>query len=310
MSRPRLLLIVGPTGVGKSALAMELAVGCGGEGEILSADSIQVYRGMDIGSAKPNAADRARVPHHCIDLCDPCQPFDVAQYQRHARRAVEEIHGRGRKVLVVGGSGLYLGTFLGPVTDAVVIDPKIRREVEEIFLQKGLAGLLAALDGLHHQPPTCLDRSNAHRVMRALERCLATGLEVATLRRMFQSQPGHFADCSIRTVLLDCPDHSLRPRLIRRIDAMLAAGFVEEVEALRAKGFEANSSACRAVGYREVLQFLDGTVSRANLAERIYCATVALVRRQRTWFRHQIPIDRRCQVDELPPLASFFDLLD
>ncbi|MDR3117681.1 MAG: tRNA (adenosine(37)-N6)-dimethylallyltransferase MiaA [Puniceicoccales bacterium] len=292
--RPPLLLIVGPTGVGKSAIALELAGRWGGE--ILSADSIQVYRGMDIGSAKASAGERARIPHHCIDLCEPDRPFSVAQYRERALRALEEISSRGRLPIAVGGSGFYLKTFFAPTVDSLAIAPEIRHRVEKIFQDSGLPGLLRELDGLHRHPPRCLDRANARRVMRALERCLASGLELDALRDRFRALPHPCAGHAIRTLLLERPSTSLRPILAERIGAMVRAGLVDEVLSLRRRNFEANPSARCAVGYRQVLEFLDGKMARAALEEKIFAATWSLVRRQRTWFRHQLPIDRRMEL--------------
>jgi tRNA dimethylallyltransferase len=309
MNAPPLIVIAGPTGVGKSALAMELAARC--DGEIISADSIQVYRGMDIGSAKPSLGERAKIPHHCIDLVEAGQPFSVEQFVGHATAAAAAIAGRGKRIFAVGGSGFYLRAFFGPVTGAHPIGPSERQFVAELARREGLSGLLRELDRRNGRWTAAIDRNNGRRVARALELSLASGLGLDELRKNFHSLRGPFADFAVRTVLLDRTGPDYMDSLRGRIDQMLSAGLVEETLALRRSGFEANPSAGRAVGYREVLDFLDGKFPEDELADRIFIRTRQLVRKQRTWFRHQLPADQplwRWENGQLSP-EDFANLL-
>lgn len=283
---PVLHLLTGPTAVGKTEWALRWAERHGAE--IVSCDSLLFYRGMDLGTAKPDAAERARVPHHLIDVCAPAEQMDIARYVTAARAAVAAIAARGRPVLVTGGSGFYLRAFLGPVTDAVVVPAGVRKEVAELPPAEALARLRA----LNPAGLGTLDTANPRRVARALERCLATGRTLPELRAAFLQQPGPFAGCRIELTRLDREPAELARRIEARVAAMLQAGLVDEVRRLRAAGFEANPSAAGAIGYREVRAMLDGRLPPATLAAEIATNTRALVKKQRTWFRTQLPPHR------------------
>ena len=287
MSAPRLLqVLTGCTAAGKTAAALRWAAAHGAE--IVSCDSQLFYRGMDIGTAKPAAEERARVPHHLIDVADITDPLDVARYTRLARRAVEEIAGRGRPVLVAGGSGFYLKAFLGPVVDEVAVPADVRAGVAAL----GHAAALAELRRLNPGGLGGLDPANPRRVARALERCRASGLTLAGLAARFAVAPAPFGDFAVRLTRIEREPAELEQRLGARVRAMLDAGLVEEVKRLRAAGLERNPSAARAIGYREVLAMLDGRLAPAALAGEILRHTRALVKKQRTWFRTQLPPHR------------------
>jgi tRNA dimethylallyltransferase len=283
---PPLLLVVGPTGVGKTALGIALAELLGGE--VLSCDSVQVYRGMDIGSAKASREEQSRVRHHGIDLADPWQPFDVEQFIAHARPIVEAAR---RPLLAVGGSGFYLKAFHGPVTDGVRISAKTREFAAQLLADGGLAGLLRELDRRCGTAISPMDRQNPRRVLRALERCVETGRTAEELRRNFRKLEGPFARQRKFTVLLRRDRRELDLLLRQRTERMLREGLIDEVRELRRRNFECNPSASGAVCYREVLDYLDGRIGRNELPERIHGHNRRLVRKQETWFRHQIPID-------------------
>jgi tRNA dimethylallyltransferase len=284
--KPRLHLLTGCTAVGKTAAGLAWAEANGAE--IVSCDSQLFYRSMDLGTAKPSASERARVPHHLIDVLEVAEPMDVARYARLARQVVDGILARGHRVLVVGGSGFYLKAFLGPVHDDVEVSEAVRAEVAAI----GTETALAELRRLNPDGLGALDTANPRRVARALERCRASGLTLATLADRFAAIPGAFADCEIRLTRLDRAPADLEQRIAGRVEAMLAAGLVEEVRRLRAAGLEQNPSAARAIGYREVLAMLDGRLAPSNLAAEIAGNTRALVKKQRTWFRTQLPEHR------------------
>ena len=285
-----LYVLTGPTAVGKTELALRWAEAHGAE--IVSCDALLFYRGMDIGTAKPSAAERARVPHHLIDLCEVNERMDVAVYVAKAQAAVAGIVARGRKVLVAGGSGFYLKAFFAPVADAVAVSAELRADVEAKLVAEGLPALVAELEQLNPGGLGGLDAENPRRVTRALERCRASGRTLADMADEFARQPGPFADWAVHCTRLDRGPEELNQRIARRVDAMLADGLVDEVRQLRAAGLEENLSAARAIGYRETLAMLDGQLAESELAEEISKNTRGLVKKQRTWFRSQMPEHR------------------
>ena len=272
------------------------------QAEIVSCDSLLFYRGMDLGTAKPTPAERARVPHHLIDVREPGEPMDIGRYVAAARAVVDALARRGRPVLVCGGSGFYLRAFLGPVVDTIEVPPELRAEVAALTP----AAARARLRELNPGGLEGFDEANPRRVTRALERCLAAGRTLAELRSEFARQPGPFADHVVRLTRLERDPGELRERIGRRVDAMLVAGLVEEVRGLRARGLEANPSAARAIGYREVLDCLDGRLPAEDLAAAITRDTRALVKKQRTWFRTQLPPHRVVDAAMLRDPAELF----
>jgi len=283
-------VLTGPTAVGKSEWALRWAESRGAE--IVSCDALLFYRGMDLGTAKPSPAERARVPHHLIDLLEVAETWDVTRYVAAARAACADIAGRGRPVLVTGGSGFYLKAFFAPVADEVDVPPPVRAAVADRLRNEGLAALVTELRRLNPDGLGALDVHNPRRVVRALERCLASGRTLAELTAAFARQPPPFPGWQTRLVRLDRPPAELEARIAARVRAMLDAGLVEEVRRLRAAGLERNPSAARAIGYRETLAVLDGRIRREELAAAIGRSTRALVRKQRTWFRTQLPPHR------------------
>jgi tRNA dimethylallyltransferase len=297
---PVLHVLTGCTGTGKTEWALQWARAHGAE--IVSCDSLCVYRGMDIGTAKPTAAERARVPHHLIDVAAPHEPYDVVRYVDAARAAVDDITARGKPVLVTGGSGFYLKAFFAPVADAVPADPALRARLEAQLEAEGLEPLLAELRSLNPDGLGSLDVHNPRRVLRALERCRITGRPLAELTAAFHAQPGPFADYSVRLVRIERDPAELEARLAARITAMISAGLIEEVRRLDAAGLRRNPSAARAIGYRETLALLDGRLEAAAWPGTILHNTRALVRKQRTWLRNQLPAHPILQVHSGEPV--------
>lgn len=300
-----LYVLTGPTAVGKTRLALEWAEAHAAE--IVSCDAFQVYRGMDVGTAKPSLAQRARVPHHLVDHCALTEPWDVARFVEAARRAVTAIQARGRRVLVTGGSVFYLRAFFGPVTDGVAVSEEIRREVRALEAAAGLPGLLDALRALNPTGIENLDTNNPRRVARALERCRASGRTLADLRAEFRAQPGPFAGFPVQARVLERPVDELNERIATRVDAMLADGLVDEVSQLEAAGLRANEPASRAIGYREVLACRDGHLAWDALRETLVAHTRQYARRQRTWFRNQLPEVPRCRAGTVTAAGLFAD---
>jgi tRNA dimethylallyltransferase len=282
-------VLTGPTAVGKTALALDWAEANGAV--IVSCDSLLVYRGMDIGTAKPSPAELARVPHFCVDVADPAgAPYTVGEYIAEARRAVDAAVAAGRTVLVTGGSGFYLKSFYAPVMDAIEISDAVRAEVAALDAQ-GPEAALRRLRELEPAPPLWLDLENPRRVTKALERRLASGRSLAELKAEFDARPGAFDDFEKKTVVLTRAVESLEARIRRRVEIMLRDGIVDEVKRLLATGLNPDSPAAVATGYRETLAWLrDGEPGgQAALGESIAIATRQLAAKQRKWFRNQLP---------------------
>ncbi|MBT63937.1 MAG: tRNA (adenosine(37)-N6)-dimethylallyltransferase MiaA [Puniceicoccaceae bacterium] len=280
-------IITGPTAVGKTEYA--LAYAAAHNAEIVSCDASLIYRGMDIGTAKPSPAELARVPHHLIDLNPVNVPYDIVAYVRDAQAAVADIFSRGRSVLVSGGSGFYLKSFFAPVIDVVKVSDAVRAQVAALYEAEGLSALLAELGMRSPQGLGNLDIKNPRRVLRALERCIASGKDLPTLQAEFAARPEPYADCTKHYILLSRDKENLQQRVAHRAQQMLAAGLIEEVEGLLALGIKENPSAASAIGYRETIAFLEGQLSREELLPSIVQNTLHLVKKQRTWFRTQIP---------------------
>jgi len=291
--KPPIHVLTGCTAVGKTEWALRWAEA--NDAEIVSCDSLLFYRGMDLGTAKPTKAEQARVPHHLIDLLGVDGRMDVTQYVALARTAVTGIQARGRAVLVVGGSGFYLKSFFAPVADGVAVPAAVRTEVSAMTTDQAVARLWALNPG----GLGTLDLANPRRVARALERCLAAGRTLAELAADFARQPGPFADWHIELTELDRPAAELGKRIEIRVGEMLAAGLVAEVRHLLAAGLRGNPSASRAIGYREVIDCLAGKLPEQELAAEIVRNTRALVKKQRTWFRTQLPPHRIIAAAEL-----------
>jgi tRNA dimethylallyltransferase len=271
----RPLLLAGPTASGKSEVALALADTLGGE--IVSVDSMQVYRGLDIGTDKPSPEARARVPHHLIDVVEVTEPFDAAKFATLARQAVTEIQSRGHVPILCGGTGLYFRAFLTGLGEAPPPDPKLRAELEAT----PLAELLRELQ--QRDPATFerIDRSNPRRVVRAVEVLRLTGKPFSAQRADWREPP-----CEPIYVLRRAPE-DLRARIEARVERMFAAGLVEETRRLLERGLERNRTAMQALGYRQVVEHLRGARSLAETVEQVKTRTWQFARRQLTWFRRQ-----------------------
>ena len=281
-------LITGPSGVGKTDIALSWAEA--NRAEIISCDSLLVYRGMDIGTAKPVISEIERVPHHCIDLVPVRRQFSIGEYIRTARKAVEEISRRGKKILVAGGSGFYLKSFFAPVVDDIEISTSLIQKTNDLYEEEGLEGLCRELKKIDPEGAEGIDLRNARRVINALRRCLASGRTIMQLRDAFRSKPHPFKDYRIRSCCLIRDTDDLRKRIQRRTLNMLARGLVDEVRKLLCDGIEHNPSAASAIGYREAIAFLRNEIEFEELPVKIVRNTMELIRKQRIWFRTQIPM--------------------
>jgi len=280
------LAVVGPTASGKSALALRLAEKFGGE--IVSCDSMQIYRGMDIGTAKPTPEERRRVPHHMIDILDPDEPYSAADYGDEAARVATEILSRGKLPVFCGGTGLYLTAALtGRHGDAPPSDPALRAELSERGkTEAGRAKLYGELAAVDPVSAAATHKNNLRRVVRALEIYRLTGKPKSVFDEESRNCPPRF-DCL--TLGLDFPERgALYRRIDRRVDEMTAAGLYDEAKTLWGKGYLApGTTAGQAIGYRQFLPCFTGDLTPEEAAEDIKLATRRYAKRQLTWFRAQ-----------------------
>lgn len=296
MSPAAIIALVGPTGVGKTDLALQVAERLGAE--IVNADSRQVYRYLDIGSAKPNAAQRASVPHHLIDIVDPDEPFDCARYRELALHAIADIQARKRRVLLVGGTGLYLKVLMGGLFAGPPRDVQLRRQLE---------AQEAAAPGTLHRRLQQIDPAAARRLHPHDRVRLVRALEVAALtqRPISDWQLAHaFSDHALQIIpvglTLERP--LLYERIKARCRAMIDAGLIDEVRGLWQRGFGPDLPPLRSIGYAEIGAFLRGEMTLETAVERMARATRRLAKRQLTWFRATPGLrwcDARSHADEV-----------
>jgi tRNA dimethylallyltransferase len=277
----RLIAVVGPTAAGKSELA--LSVAAARNGEIVSCDSLQVYRGFDLGSAKPTPEERRAVPHHLLDVVDPDQGFSAAEYARRAREAARTIAARGGLPLVVGGTGLYLRAFLSGLFEGPSRDEPLRRRLEALAERGGNARLHRLLERVDPEAAARIPAQDRVRVIRALEVFRDTGRPLSAHHR---DGAVPLAGFDVLVIGLDPGPEELRRRVEARTQRMIAGGLLDEVRGLLA-AFGPDLRPLRAIGYREAMAVLDGRLAPAELARGIVTATMRYAKRQRTWFRHQ-----------------------
>jgi tRNA dimethylallyltransferase len=273
---PPVVAVVGPTATGKTALAVALARRLGGE--VVNADSMQLYRGMDIGTAKPGPAERGGVPHHLMDLWHVREAASVAEYRQRARAEIDRLRAAGVVPLLVGGSGLYVRAVLDEL-DFPGTDAAIRARLEAELAEVGAERLHARLAELDPAAAAAVLPSNGRRIVRALEVIELTG---GPFRAQLPEPAPHYPAV---VVGLDREPAVLDERIALRVDRMWAAGFVDEVAALAADGLREGPTASRALGYAQVLAQFDGELSAEEARERTVSTTRRFVRRQRSWFR-------------------------
>jgi tRNA dimethylallyltransferase len=275
--RPELTVaVIGPTAAGKSALSLRLAEAIGGE--IINADSMQLYRGMDIGTAKLTLAERDGVPHHLLDIWDVTQAASVSEYQRRARQAIAQIHARGRVPILVGGSGLYVRAAIDKL-EFPGTDPGLRAGLESELAQVGAPALHARLAGADPAAAAAILPSNGRRIVRALEVLQLSG------RPFSATLPQYESVYDTVQIGVDLPRAELDQRIADRVTRMWQLGLVAEVRALAAAGLRDGRTASRALGYAQILRFLDGELSEDEAAAQTILATRRFVRRQESWFR-------------------------
>jgi tRNA dimethylallyltransferase len=273
------IVILGPTGVGKTRIACDLAEKL--NAEIVSADSMQVYRLMDIGTGKPDAFELARVPHHLVGCIDPGESFHVAAYVREANRALRDIARRGKRAIITGGTGMYLRALLKGILPETRDDRPVRRRLEAELERNGIAPLLEELNRVDPAKAGELTPNDHRRIIRALSYYRVTGRPLSSMQTEWNKPaPDDFLLLGIRL------ERSLLYRTIEaRVDSMIEKGFVEEVRGLVSLNLPPDASSRQAIGYRELAEYLEGGISLENAVQRIKQNTRRYAKRQLTWFR-------------------------
>jgi len=281
-NHPPLILIVGPTAVGKTELALQLAERM--NGEIISADSRLFYRGMDIGTAKPSMEERARVPHHLIDIVNPDETLSLAVFQQKAKYIIADIHTRNKLPFLVGGTGQYVRAVTeGWSPPEVIADERLRGVLEKMKDERSAEWLHDKLRILDEESANKIDWRNARRTIRALEVILTTGRKFSAQRGQAES-PYHLI-----TIGLNRPREELYRRVDERIDLMFANGFLEEVKNLLAQGYSSALPSMSAIGYRECVKMLTGEMTEEQAKAEMKRITRVFVRRQANWFKESDP---------------------
>nr|WP_093884191.1 tRNA (adenosine(37)-N6)-dimethylallyltransferase MiaA [Syntrophus gentianae] len=277
--KPCLLVVMGPTAVGKTGTAIALAKLC--DGEIVSADSMQVYRHMDIGTAKPTPAEQGLVPHHLIDIVNPDEAFSAASYMERARAAIADLHRQGKGIVVAGGTGLYIRALLGGLFDGPGADEVLRRFYAAILEREGKPGLYEILKSKDSRAAATIHPNDAARMVRALEVLELTGVSIVD-----QQQDHGFAQRPYKVLKIGLRVE--RPLLYERIEArtdqMMAQGFLEEVQRLLEMGFSEDLKPMQALGYRQLVRVLKGTLELEEAVRSIKRETRHYAKRQLTWF--------------------------
>lgn len=289
-TRPRIVALMGPTASGKSAYALALAQRF--DGEIVSVDSALVYRGLDIGAAKPTREEQARIPHHLIDVRDPWQPYSAAEFAVDAGIAIDDVLSRGKLPILAGGTGLYFRALLEGLASMPQADAVMRESITSDAAIRGWAALHGDLADVDPDAARRIHATDAQRIQRALEVYRLSGRPISELQR---DAPMAMPKWKVLKLVLAPPRREeLHARIERRFDTMLADGFLEEVRGLRAlpelAGYPAplQLPAIRAVGYRQAYELLDGDCDAATFRERAVAATRQLAKRQFTWLRGEL----------------------
>jgi len=277
-----LLAVVGPTASGKTALSVSLAERL--NGEVVSCDSMQVYRGMDIGTAKPTVSERRGVPHHMIDVTDPHTPYSAAEYVSAASACIADIHARGKLPILCGGTGMYLDSLLRGGFEETATDPALRQSLLDFAAQNGVHALHERLRAVDPESADAIHENNVKRVVRALEIYESTGMTKTETDRLSRRNDSPYRAAVIGLDYLD--REVLYERIAWRVEQMLADGLIGEAQALDDMGvFASNSTAAQAIGYKELLPYLRGACSLEHAKELLVTSTRRYAKRQLTWFR-------------------------
>ena len=298
----KIIAVTGPTASGKTALAIELAKRL--DGEIISCDSMQIYKGMDIGTAKPTRDELAAVPHHLIDILPADAPYSCSDYVKDAERAVEDIASRGKLPIFCGGTGLYLDRFLkGGNDDGAACDEGLRAELWRFYEEKGVDALYERLVELDSVAAESIHKNNVKRVIRAIEICLVTGEKKSNIDKK-NSEVVDKYDHRIVTLAFENRELLYR-RIEKRVDQMVEDGLVDEIKRLMDEGiFERSLTAAQAIGYKELFPYLRGEATLESCIEELKMATRRYAKRQLTWFSGK-DYAHKVFVDDGKELKSF-----
>ena len=307
MEKIKIAAVTGPTASGKTALAIALAKRL--DGEIISCDSMQIYRGMDIGTAKPTREELAQVPHHLIDILPADAPYSCSDYVKDAERAVEDIVSRGKLPIFCGGTGLYLDRFLkGGNDDGAACDEALRAELWRFYEEKGADALYERLLELDSVAAEAIHKNNVKRVIRAIEICLVTGEKKSDIDK----KNAEIVDKYDHTVITLAFENRelLYNRIETRVDQMISEGLVEETKRLMAEGvFERSVTAAQAIGYKELFPYLRGEVSFEACVEELKASTRRYAKRQVTWFSGK-DYAKKVFVDDGKCLKTFEEIVN
>ena len=303
----KIIAVTGPTASGKTALAIELAKRL--DGEIVSCDSMQIYRGMDIGTAKPTKEELAAVPHHLIDILPADAPYSCSDYVKDAERAVEDITSRGKLPIFCGGTGLYLDRFLkGGNDESAACDENLRKELKLFCEEKGADALYERLLALDPVAAESIHKNNVKRVMRAIEICLVTGEKKSDIDKKNADVVDKY-DHRVITLAFENRE-LLYNRIEARVDQMVAEGLVEETRRLISEGvFERSVTAAQAIGYKEIFPYLRGEATLESCIDELKTATRRYAKRQLTWFSGK-DYAKKVFVDDGNRLKTFEDIVN
>ncbi len=296
-SEQPVLVVAGPTASGKTETAIRLAEAL--DGEIISADSMQIYRGMDIGTAKATAEEQRRVPHHIINILNPGEPFSVAEYQTLALEAIKQIKNRGRRPILCGGTGQYLAALTDGIEfSPVAVDPQLRQSLTDEAERLGLAALWQELQSCDPETAVKISNTDQKRIIRALEVYRQTGKTISWYNAQSKRKGPAYAYLGF------CLNHErseLYRRIDRRVEIMIEAGLIEETRALLALELPAGSTCLQAIGYKELIGYLRGQMTLAEAQANIQQATRRYAKRQLTWFRKMTGLQ---WLQDLEPAAA------
>ena len=277
-----LVIVAGPTAAGKTELAVRLAGRF--DGEIVNADSMQLYRGMEIGTAKPSPEVRRMVPHHLLDVLEPDQPFSASDFRQEAMKVIADIHRRGKRVFVAGGTGLYIKALLHGLVDSPGGDEALREELEEVARTRGNEALLRQLAEVDPESARRLHPNDRVRIIRALEVYHLSGSPISRFRSEHAFGGDYY---QVLKFGIRVEREELYNRINRRVERMLEDGLVEEVRALMARGFDSGAKTMRAIGYKEIYAFLTGDCTLDETVRLIKQNTRHYAKRQETWFKRE-----------------------
>lgn len=280
--KTKLLVVAGPTASGKTALSVALAKALGGE--IVSADSMQLYKGMDIGTAKASAEERQGIPHHLLDILAPNEPYSAAKFKEDASACIDDITGRGKLPVIVGGTGLYIDALLYPYAfRGAESDPAIRAELEAFVAEKGESALHERLAALDPEAAQSIHPNNVRRVIRAVEVCLCTGEKYSKQEKTIKNADNCLYDAAY--LGLEWPRELLYRRIDQRVEAMFEQGLVEETTRLLGEGLSPMAQSMQAIGYKEILPYINGEATLEAVMKTLKLNTRHYAKRQMTWFK-------------------------